>query len=63
MYYSPSGNEATSYRIVDGVSASEGRVEVKVRGEWGSVCDDFWDMNSAHVFCRAVGYVYVFEYL
>ncbi|XP_045695637.1 scavenger receptor cysteine-rich type 1 protein M130-like isoform X1 [Phyllostomus hastatus] len=42
----------TEIRLVNGKSKCEGRVELKVLGTWGPLCNSHWEMEDAHVLCQ-----------
>ena len=44
-------------RLAGGGSGSEGRLEARIRGRWGAVCDDLFDIDSAHIACRELGFL------
>lgn len=43
-------------RLRSGTLVSEGRVEVRLRDSWGTICDDHWTLREANVVCRSLGY-------
>ena len=43
-------------RLVGGSQANEGRVEICVNYQWGTVCHDSWGRLDATVVCRQLGY-------
>ena len=44
-------------RLIGGQNSSEGRVEICITNQWGTVCDDLWGSEDAKVVCRQLGYI------
>ena len=49
-------------RLTGGMVPNEGRVEVCVSGQWGTVCDDSFGQVDIRVVCRQLGFSIVGKY-
>ena len=45
-------------RLVGGRNQYEGRVEVCVNNQWGTICDNSWSTTDASTICKQLEYAY-----
>jgi len=53
----------STVRLVGGPSPQEGRLEVRYKGIWGTVCDDYFDNAAAKVVCHMLGYKHTGQFI
>ena len=44
--------------LASGLNSNEGRVEICIGNQYGTVCDRMWDTTDASVVCRQLGWSY-----
>lgn len=54
-------SEEGAVRLRGTNSSYEGRVEIFINDEWGSICDDDWDLIEAQIVCHQLGFTRALE--
>ncbi|XP_071819935.1 neurotrypsin-like isoform X6 [Apostichopus japonicus] len=50
-------------RLINGIyTPDEGTVQIYYNNEWGTICDDSFDLQDGHVICRQLGYSRALQY-
>ncbi|PIK42104.1 putative deleted in malignant brain tumors 1 protein-like [Apostichopus japonicus] len=49
-------------RLINGYTPGEGTVQIYYNNEWGTICDDNFDLQDGHVICRQLGYSGALQY-
>ncbi len=55
-YWLAPPDEIEEVRLADKYNDTIGRLEVRVRGEWGTACSDGFDWTAAHFMCQGLGF-------
>ena len=56
LFFTAIGCTYGSIRLRSGSTSMNGRVEVCMNEQWGTVCDNYWETVDANVACRQLGY-------
>ena len=57
VIYSSDNCTEGDLRLVGGRSPNEGRLEICLNDQWGTVCHDYWGSPDASVACRQLGFL------
>ena len=47
---------AGDIRLLGGLTAAQGTIQLCVKNEWAAICDQYWSAKDARVVCRQLGF-------